>query len=85
MMNNAFDIGAIIASLLLFFVYHVVLYSAQCLPHRVRDQLSVPMHANLENSDLWVMKHRDKSDAQSVTLAIQSLRNCIMVGVFIGE
>ncbi len=39
---------------------------------------------NLKNSMHWIQKHKEKSDAQSTTLAIQTLRNTILVAVFIG-
>jgi len=39
---------------------------------------------NYNNMLLWAEKHAEKPDAPSVTLAIQTLRNTILVGVFIG-
>jgi hypothetical protein len=45
----------------------------------------VPVANNMENSNWWVMKHREKFDAQNATLAIHTLRNAIMVAVFVGE
>ena len=39
---------------------------------------------NYYNMLLWAEKHAEKPDAPSVTLAIQTLRNTILVGVFIG-
>lgn len=39
---------------------------------------------NYYNMILWSDKHAEKPDAPSVTLAIQTLRNTILVGIFIG-
>jgi hypothetical protein len=80
----SYGIGAIIASLSLFLIYHVAVFSIDFLPHRFRSQVSVPVITNLLNSNLWIIKHREKNDAQSVTLVVQSLRNFIMVAIFVG-
>lgn len=39
---------------------------------------------NLRNAFNWLTKHEEKQDAPSVTLAIQTLRNTILIAVFIG-
>lgn len=39
---------------------------------------------NFGNMLLWVDKHNVKSDAPNVTLAIQTLRNTILVAIFVG-
>lgn len=79
--NRNFAYGAIAASLFIFFVYHVIMYSsvfASCssTPH----QLSL----NIRNTMRWVVKHKEKNDPASTTLAVQTLRNTILIAVFIG-
>ena len=36
------------------------------------------------NGNLWLLKHRNAVDPASVTLAIQTLRNTILIAIFIG-
>lgn len=48
------------------------------------DCESIRLAKNLENGVAWLMKHNERDDAGSVTLAIQTLRNTILVAIFIG-
>lgn len=72
--------GAIAGSLFLMVMYHILMYSAVLTGRGQSTQLSL----NIRNSLRWVLKHREKSDAASVTLAIQTFRNTILVAVFVG-
>jgi hypothetical protein len=72
--------GAIAGSLFLLITYHIIMYSAVLTGRGKSTQLS----QNIRNSMGWVLKHREKSDAPSVTLAIQTFRNTILVAVFVG-
>lgn len=74
------NLGSVIASLALFVLYHIILFSLIYFPHG----FEIPFASNLENGLMWIVKHKDKGDAQSVTLAVQTLRNTIMVAVFVG-
>ena len=73
-----FDIGALSASLFVLAAYHFVFFWMQ--QHANDPQLSF----NVRNVAHWLHKHKEKSDANSGTLAIHTLRNTIMVSVFIG-
>ena len=74
------EIGALIISLALFGLYHIYFLSSICLTRSQTHQLSF----NLQNSLIWIDKHKVKDDAPSVTLAIQTLRNTILVAIFVG-
>ncbi len=77
---NDFETGTLIASLAVMIWYHFYLYRRVFQYHSNEVQLSM----NIQLAERWVMKHKEKSGAPSATLAIQTLRNSIMVGVFIG-
>ena len=77
-MDN-FNIGSIVISLSLFAIYHLITYGAV-----YNRSKSIKLYKNLINSKHWVQKHKIKDDAPSVTLAIQTLRNTILVAIFLG-
>ena len=77
---NSFDLEAIAVSVCLLSGYHAFLYTLVFCFASNRIQLST----NLKNSILWIKKHQQKTDAPTVTLAVQTLRNTILVAVFIG-
>eukprot|EP00981_Chlorochromonas_danica_P007547 scaffold1769_cov164-Ochromonas_danica.AAC.20 len=77
---HAIDIGAIAVSLGLFLVYHLFLYLGVYFSYLHNAQLSM----NLKSIVSWVTKHIEKGDAPTVTLAIQTFRNTILVATFIG-
>lgn len=79
-MISDYDLGAIVASLGAMILYHSYLYGSVYLFVNDRIQLST----NMKNSILWLQKHRTKGDAPTATLAIQTLRNTILVAIFIG-
>lgn len=77
----AFDCAAIGASLLCLLVY-LVLYQVRVFH---KDMAHITQTGrNFANMYLWVEKHNEKPDAPTVTLAVQTLRNTILVAVFIG-
>lgn len=73
-----FDIIAIALSGSLMFIYNVFFFVS--IPVHKPTQLAL----NLVNSKHWIEKHKEKDDPQSTTLAVQTMRNTIMVAVFIG-
>lgn len=83
-----FELGAIVVSIGLFLVYHFYFYfyvllsckSSLTEKHQRVTQLSM----NIRNAVHWLQKHFEKSDAPTVTLAIQTFRNTILVATFIG-
>ena len=77
-MDN-FNIGSIVISLSLFLIYHIRTYFAVYSKSK-----SIKLYKNLLNSKNWVKKHETKEDAPNVTLAIQTLRNTILVAIFLG-
>ena len=64
---------------LLFIVYHIVFYR-HVYALDTRTQLSL----NILSSYNWINKHASVSDPASCTLAVQTLRNAMIVGVFVG-
>jgi len=77
-MDN-FNIGSIVISLSLFAIYHIITYNAVYSKSK-----SITLYRNLINSKYWIEKHKSKDDAPTVTLAIQTLRNTILVAIFLG-
>ncbi len=77
---NDFEVGTLIASLSIMILYHAYLYRRIFFFHSNKVQLSL----NIQIAERWIMKHKEKADAPSVTLAIQTLRNSILVAVFMG-
>lgn len=79
-MLEALDIAAITFSLSMLGIYHIHLYSSVILLKNSKAQLS----KMIDNAHFWAKKHQEKDDAPTVTLAIQTLRNTILVAVFVG-
>lgn len=77
----AFDCAAIGVSLFSLSVY-LVLYQTRVFRKELAH--STQTGRNFANMFLWVQKHGEKPDAPTVTLAVQTLRNTILVAVFIG-
>jgi hypothetical protein len=44
----------------------------------------VQLSINIKNLTDWLLKHKEKGDAPSVTLAVHTLRNTILVAIFLG-
>ena len=84
----AFDVAAIVASIVLLLAYNIYAYFENvrfiCFPNRDHTILMTQIQKNFATSYLWLEKHAEKSDPASVTLAIQTLRNTILVSTFIG-
>ena len=79
-MKHAFGIGSIIASLASTTLYHAFFFSTVVL----KKPDNVMLSAHFANNVTFLLKHKEKADAPSVTLAIQTLRNTILVAIFIG-
>ncbi len=75
---TSYDYGALIVSGSLLIIYNVVFFSS--LSSRPPKQLAL----NLKNAEHWIDKHASRDDATTCVLAIQTLRNTIMVAVFVG-
>lgn len=78
--DRNFAYGAIAGSLFVLIVYHVVMYTAILSGRGESTQLA----QNINNSLRWVLKHREKGDPASATLAVQTFRNTILVAIFVG-
>lgn len=76
-----FDAAAIGVTLFTFTVY-LICYESRV--HDAQTSMNTQTGRNFENMSLWVIKHNANPDAASVTLAVQTLRNTILVGVFVG-
>lgn len=74
------DIGAIAVSGGVMLIYNLGFFASTAAMSHSPMQLAL----NLANAELWIEKHKEKDDPQSVTLAIQTLRSTILVAVFIG-
>ena len=79
--DKSFDIAAIAVSSGVLIGYHAYLYLAVFLYMNDNIQLST----NMKNSIWWLKKHELKGDAPTVTLAIQTFRNTILVAIFVGN
>jgi Protein of unknown function, DUF599 len=77
---EGFVLGALAASILTLAIYHIILYYSILYLHRSNFRLS----RNVHNAAVWFEKHKALKDAPSVTLAIQTLRNTILVAIFVG-
>ncbi len=77
---STFDLAAVCCTLFVFAVYHLYLYiiKPQCLNG------TVPFTIHMVNSEMWIKKHKETFDAATTVLAVQTIRNTLMVGVFIG-
>ena len=75
-----FDVIAITVSLFALITYHAYIYISVFVFMSDRIQLST----NMKNSVFWINKHGQKGDAPTVTLAIQTLRNTILIAIFVG-
>lgn len=78
---EVFDIAAVVCCLSVLVFYHIFSFS-YVLFFNFNDhfQLSSTLRAGYN----WFIKHAEKQDAPSVTLAIQTLRNTILVAIFVG-
>lgn len=79
---KVYDIAAIAVSLSVFFFYQ--LYAITMVLFVGNSVAQVQLSKNIKNAFQWVKKHRKLADAPSVTLAIQTLRNTILVAIFLG-
>ena len=82
-MLQELDIIAVSVSLGLFFFYHLYSYLNTYVVRRSASS-SIQLKKNMSNAFLWLRKHKVKDDAPTVTLAIQTLRNTILVAIFLG-
>ncbi|RYG94502.1 hypothetical protein EON65_57395, partial [archaeon] len=62
-----------------FLMYHVAFYSMI-----FSGKSSLQLSLNVKNATHWIAKHREKGDSPTVTLAVQTLRNTIIVATFVG-
>lgn len=76
-----FDAAAV-AAVLFSFVAYLVIYQARARSRTA--SLETQTGRNFLNMARWVEKHNRLPDAPSVTLVVQSTRNTILVGVFVG-
>jgi hypothetical protein len=78
---SALDTAAIVFSIGGLLLYHAQLYF---LVYTHQTSNKTQLGQMMANTIHWVKKHQVKEDPQSVTLAIQTLRNTILVAVFVG-
>lgn len=84
------DTGAVTVSVFVLFAYHAVLYSSVAAnvlcasSDAAKPGAKIQLSINIRNASIWLDKHKASTDAPTVTLAIQTLRNSILVAVFVG-
>ena len=89
----AFNVAATTSSLFLFMTYNIYAYYSSirliCFSsdnhsdNKKTEEMS-QIQRNYATSYMWLLKHAEKNDAANVTLGIQTLRNTILVAIFIG-
>ena len=79
--DNIFSIISAIVCIVVLSAYTT--YIIFCCALGRSDQ-RIQLRRNIDNALIWVDKHASKPDAPNVTLAIQTLRNTILVAIFIG-
>ena len=77
---DTFHLGSLIGSLSALLIYHVYTYGSVFCFSAWQIQLS----KEISNALVWMAKHQEVADAPTVTLAIQTLRNTILVAIFVG-
>ena len=81
-MSDGFNVGAVSAAITSMVVYHCFSYGSILFGKKTLS--NVQLARNIRNSSLWFDKHKTLKDAPTVTLAIQTLRNTILIAIFIG-
>ena len=76
-----FDAAAV-AAVLFSFVAYLAIYQSRARSRT--GSLATQTGRNFLNMARWVEKHNRLPDAPSVTLVVQSTRNTILVGIFVG-
>ena len=78
---NTLDIVVISSVAGIFLIYYTYYWYTSHHPvYRTQTQLG----RNLEMMILWSQKHAEQQDPASVTLAVQTMRNSIIVAIFVG-
>jgi hypothetical protein len=84
----SFDLIALSIVLCVLAGYNIVIVAnaskGRFLSGGSTSRSSVRLSINLRNAEQWIGKHKEKSDPASVTLAVQTLRNTILVAIFVG-
>jgi hypothetical protein len=80
---DEFDVGVFAVSVGILAIYHVVLYSTVIF-RTTPGMTQIYLSTNIKCYKKWLIKHMTVTDAASTTLAIQTLRNTILVAVFVG-
>ena len=80
-----FDLLAIFLSLGVFVVYHIYFWVRIFDQDGYSSRHLLAVSSNLRNAKLWVTKHHSQAeDNSSILLAVHTLRNTILVGIFVG-
>lgn len=77
--SDIIDVGIFTLSLVAFGLYH-----AYFLSFVFKLDTRVQMSINIRNGMNWVLKHSIRADTSSITLAVQTLRNKLIVAVLFG-
>jgi hypothetical protein len=77
-----FDVGVFAVSIGILSIYHIALYSN--VAFRTAPGTDIYLSTNIKCYKKWLIKHITITDAPTTTLAVQTLRNTILVAVFVG-
>jgi len=78
---NPWDYGTVCFCLGTFAVYQIHYYTATITRGSASHTV---LSTNIKIALSWIRKHKEKGDAPNVTLAIQTLRNTILIAIFAG-
>lgn len=81
MFISNFDIGAVSVSIIIMFVYNAFFLTTLFLYPTSNAHIAI----NMRNSKNWIRKHFHLVDTASTTLALHTLRNTILVAIFVGS
>ena len=82
------DVAALVSIVVVYSVYYTYFAWKALRPHTdTQDMYSytqTQLSRNLETMAMWGQKHAEDADTASVVLAVQTLRNAIVVAIFVG-
>lgn len=65
----------------LLIIYHIFAYSTIFL---AGNKYRIQLNKDILNGNIWLHRHKHSYDPSHVVLAVQTLRNAAIVGIFVG-
>lgn len=78
--SDIFDVASVICCGGILLCYHLYTYAQVFL----FDNHVIQLKKTFDVAPAWIDKHLEKEDPASVTLAVQTLRNTILISIFLG-